>query len=186
MSSDRISDNHGTARWGESNVDPLADLEAAKRVLMGEPVEDDPTRIQLIAMSAPIKLYDFQQDMMDRLASAFGVPFDQFTGKTSTSRAEAEALVATYREKHGRIAELWDRTVLQTAVNNAAFFVSISLPKDVLRLWRWEVGRTITMRQFRRLRGRVKAGKPIPDAPMLTINFDIPTTRKLAPFVRPL
>ncbi len=81
---------------------------------------------------------------------------------------------------------LWDRTLLQSAVTNAAFFIAISTPRDQLRLWRWEVGRTITMRRFRRLRGRVEAGERIPEPPAMFINFDVPSTRNLSPFVNPL
>lgn len=134
-----------------------------------------------------MQMRSFSQELIDRMGSLYGLPVDYFTGHMTLTKAEAEERMAAYRERHGRIAELWDRTVLQTAVNNAAFFVAISTPRDQLRLWRWEVGRTITMRQFRRLRGRVKAGKRIPEAPVLTIRFDkLPSGRRLAPFVSPL
>ncbi len=111
---------------------------------------------------------DFERDIIDGIGSAFGLPVEYFTGEKTSTEAEARERVAAYREKHSRIAELWDSVSLQAAVTNAMFFVGISTPREQLRLWRWEVGRTITMRQWRRLRGRVKAGKRIPEPPMLT------------------
>lgn len=132
------------------------------------------------------RLHDFQKDMLDRLGSMFGLPYAYFAGDATMTRAEAEQRVQAYRDRYSDICRLWDETVLQAAVNNAAFFVSIRSPRDTLRMWRWEVGKTITMRQFRRLRGHVKAGKPIAEPPAMFITFDHPPRRHLAPFVSPL
>lgn len=84
--------------------------------------------------------------------------------------------------------EFFDPKVLKRTMDVGAFFPPMNTPRSILRYWRSEVGDTITMREFRRLRGRVKAGKPIPIPPTLIINFEkLPLHKKsLAPFVTPL
>jgi hypothetical protein len=80
-------------------------------------------------------------------------------------------------EHHQREAvkfqDLWDAATLQGIINNIAWGVAINDPKYDLREWRYEMkmGR-ITKRAWRRLRGRVRAGKPIPVPPVLWIDFE--------------
>ncbi len=129
-------------------------------------------------LSAPVRYTP--EEFLLRIASAFGVSYEQMSGQQETSAAEVEARVEAYRADFKRKREqmeLWDAAVLQKVMNDSVLnlFCGITTPKDKLRMWKWEIKQgTITKRAWRRLRGRVKAGKPISEPPAMWIDFDPP------------
>ena len=122
--------------------------------------------------------------MLAHVGSQFGLPFAVIAGHRHPTEVEAREQLRRYRERY---FDLWDKAVLQEAVNNALFAVCINNPRSDLRMWRWELKKgRITKRAWRRLRGRVKAGKSIPTPPAMWIDFETHSRHPLAPFVRPL
>ena len=123
-------------------------------------------------------------EFLIRIGAGYGLSYEQMTGQQDMTRAEVEARVEAYREDHKRIANFWNAR-LQPLITNSLLAFMIADPRNDLRFWRSAVARgDVSKRAWRRYRGRVKAGKPIPPPPDLFIDFEVCQTRCLAPFIR--
>lgn len=91
-----------------------------------------------------------------------------------------DELVACLQMRRALAARLehWDAIAHDALVRSMAFAVALFNPKADLREWRREMKKgRLSKRAWRRLRGRVKAGKPIPTPPALWIDFEAGPTR---------